>query len=195
MRITILALALGLAACGASFSCPSSQPANGSTCNNLNLACEYSDNTLNLCTTVATCQTALDPNNPGKNEWAVTAPAASCTTANPAACPATVDAVPIGQACTPAGTSCVYPEGKCTCVPCDPSGIAWECRKFGDGLETGCPTMRPLIGSKCKTPNLSCSYDLSCNVSFGPDIVCSNGSWQPTDAQPAPCAPPICGQT
>jgi hypothetical protein len=198
MKTTFLALllgAFGLGACGSSLSCPSTQPTDGSNCSNLNLACEYSTNTQNLCTTLATCQDALDFNDPGKNVWSVAAPAASCMTSNPAACPATVDDVPIGQTCTPTGQSCVYPEGKCTCVPCDPTGVAWECRKFGDGLETGCPTMRPLIGSKCTTPNLSCSYDSSCNVSFGPNIVCTNSTWQPTNAAPAPCAAPICGQT
>jgi hypothetical protein len=194
MKTTMLVFALVLAACGSSGTCPATAPMNGDNCGSAGLACEFGGDIHDRCTTTATCQNALDPTNASRNAWSVVAPAGSCMTTNDSTCAATYSAVQVGGVCPTSGTSCDYDEGRCTCVPCTgTAGLAWECRAWGSGTAQGCPMQRPLLGAKCSVDGVVCSYDSTCNVSFGPDVVCTRGSWQPRNGEPNPCAEPICG--
>jgi hypothetical protein len=193
MKPTMLALALVLTACGGPSNCPPTAPTNNDNCNNQGLACEFGSDIHDRCTVTATCQNALDPDSANRNAWSVVAPAPGCSTTNDASCAASYTAVQVGGTCPTAGTSCDYDEGRCTCVPCSPTGFAWECRAWGTGVSAGCPTQRPLLGSKCDVNGVVCSYDSTCNVSFGPDVLCAGGLWQPRGGIPNPCGEPLCG--
>lgn len=192
MRVAILLVVLS--ACGGPPTCPVAVPADGSACGDRGLACESGGGAHQRCSTIFTCDDALDPNNPTHTTWTVTPPAASCTPQNDSSCAVTYASTMTATACPTPGLACDYAEGRCECVPCNPTGIQWRCRPWNDlKLGTGCPSERPALGTKCETNGTNCRYDDNCRVSFGPDFVCFDGIWTPRLGAPRTCGAPVCG--
>jgi hypothetical protein len=89
--------------------------------------------------------------------------------------------VPKGSTCTPYGLVCNYLEGRCECASgpgvirlIDGSVVAsWYCQ---GPSATGCPQRRPMLGSTCTTPSLTCNYG-SCYIEGGTTEACTNGVW------------------
>lgn len=137
-------------------SCPSTPPANGSSCSNEALECQYGDDPNLTCDTLALCQ------QQGQAQvWVTTAAATGglCPTSLPgkAGCPSTYPTA--GQTCTmdsSGGPSCAYPQGLCACTA--PSayqpGYEWQCETPG----AYCPEPRPGVGTSCSGNNLTCAY-------------------------------------
>jgi hypothetical protein len=161
--------------------CPSSPPAEGSSCSSPNLYCEWGNDPNMSCNTIAQCV---------GGQWMVQKPSGQCPTPpNPSACPATFASVPVGQHCGDlVGTTCEYPQGFCGCAvpsggpyPEDASAVAtWIC----DAPQAGCPMPRPKLGTACSQPGLQCDYS-PCSLPTGASLVCQNGAWQD---QPYGCA-------
>ncbi len=196
-QVVLAGAVIAVAACGGPAVCPLVAPTNDSDCGDRGLVCESGGTPHRRCSTAAACQDALDPSNPTRTAWSVNAPA-GCTAENDAACPASYGSVPVAKACPTQGLSCDYAEGRCACVPCNPSdptasAIAWRCRAWSSGLAAGCPSERPLLGSRCDVDRFGCAYDDACRVSFGPDLVCFNQVWTPRIGAPRTCAAPVCG--
>jgi hypothetical protein len=103
-----------------------------------------------------------------------------CGGSPPIACPASFAAVPVTQACSPAGGVCDYPEGRCACnYPPGPpvesdSGVVveWFCQQ----PPAGCPEPRPLLGTSCPFEGMSCDYG-SCSIPGGNVEQCTGGVW------------------
>lgn len=190
----IVVLALFTLACGGPATCPIAVPADGSNCSPRSLVCEYGGDTHHRCTTLAACQDKLDPYDPAGIAWKVIPPAAGCLTTNDQSCAASFGGVQTATACPTAGTVCDYTEGRCECVPCNPTGSNWRCRAWAEGLNMRCPSDRPLLGSRCdELEGLQCRYDDTCDVSLGPDLVCFGGIWTLRLGAPRACAEPVCG--
>jgi hypothetical protein len=154
--------------------CPSTQPAEGSSCSVEQMFCEYGNDPNMQCNVIAQCSLG---------HWTVMKPGGQCPTPpNPSACPATFASVPVGQHCgTLVGTTCDYPQGFCGCAvpqmgpyPEDASAVAiWTC----DSPEPGCPMPRPKLGTSCTQEGLQCDYS-PCSLPTGASLVCQSGAWQ-----------------
>ncbi len=108
----------------------------------------------------------------------------------PAACPPTLDEVPVGQACASgtANVQCAYPWSVCDCsgAPADSGGNStWYCLT----VDSTCPPLPPLLGTAC-TATASCAYGRNQCVDreFG-FYACRCGAW--LELPVPPCAPPI----
>ncbi len=183
-----------VAGCGGPPSCPAGAPPNGSACSDINFVCESGGSAHRRCSSLATCLSARDPNDPGALAWSVP-DNSSCSAQNDAMCATSFTGTQVGQACPAQGLSCDYAEGRCSCSPCNPTpGLAWQCRKWGDNLNTECPSERPVMGTACAiNADITCRYDNACTVSFGLDVVCRNERWQPRTGARTTCAAPVCG--
>ncbi len=151
----------------AAVSCPASVPTDGEACSGETAApCEYGDDTLFGCNTIASCYAGA---------WSLSTPIEpTCPTTVPSSCPSSfVEAkAPTSQ---PACASysgrlvCFYPEGSCVC---------------GGGLISctvplaGCPATRPRAGTPCSTGPGGCATwgTGSCD---GASLTCGCGVWQP----------------
>jgi hypothetical protein len=147
--------------------CPAAAPNEGAACSaSGQLYCEYGSSEFIGCDLVMSCnQGAWQKTN--FSECPPPGP-------NPAACPATLAAVPLGQTCTPAGLECDYMFARCFCndpfgPPPPDSGIAptWAC----DDPGPGCPQPRPRLGTACSGQQV-CTYE-TCSYSE----QCVNGYW------------------
>jgi hypothetical protein len=188
-----------LGACSSKATCPLVVPASGATCSSRGLACEAMGGPHQICSTFFDCEDALDPHDPTKIAWKVTPPANGCSVNNDPQCPSDYNSVLLGKACPAAELSCDYSEGRCRCAPCTPTssyptGTGWQCRGWADpDIGNGCPSDRPQEGSKCDVNGTVCNYDSTCTVSFGPDLVCTDGAWEPRGGAPRTCGTPVCG--
>jgi hypothetical protein len=178
--------------------CPAQTPIADAPCSVPGLSCEYGgfgDHL--LCSTVATCQ----PGAGKGTTWYVSRPAKDCISspaANPAECPSSFGAIPMGGACPQAAPGqCVYAEGVCGCVPCAPDGSnaftnEWACASWP--APSGCPAARPRLGTPCAPEGQSCMYANVCDVNDGePAIGCQSGRWVITPFG-ADCAIRQCGK-
>jgi len=160
--------------------CPDAPPKPGTGCTQQTVQCEYGSATWNVaCDTVVQCENDV---------WTTITPSYEpCTPApgpNPAACPASHAAVPVGTSCQ-GDVTCTYPDAVCSCEypfggpppPGDDAGITgnWYCVP-----EPGCPMPRPRLGSACSGEGTFCTYE---TCSYGQ--TCINGTWQ---SQPMACA-------
>jgi hypothetical protein len=157
--------------------CPTSLPQQGADCAIEGLQCEYGSDVRSTCNTVVTCAsggwTMPQPNDP------------SCpTVANAPQCPQSAAAAT--GSCSNMGLACNYSTSSqtqfCTCEfmggpPIEDGGTtpSWEC---SFGTSTGCPAVRPKIGSSCSLPDVNCSYDV-CGAPQGLSFQCSSktGTW------------------
>jgi hypothetical protein len=161
--------------------CPSSPPAQGSSCPKPNLWCEYGSDPNLACNITAQCVGGT---------WQVQKPYGQCPTPpNPNNCPESFGSVPTGQLCgNLVGTTCEYPQGFCGCAvpsggpyPEDASAVArWVC----DSPTPGCPMPRPKLGTSCNQNGLQCDYS-PCDLPSGASLVCQDGAWE---NQPYGCA-------
>jgi len=165
-------LALALLAPPARADCPTSVPVDGTACSGTD-ACEYGGDAYGLCSTFATCTVGI---------WKVYAAEAGCGT-NAADCPA-FGAVTEGAICPLADHTslCVYANGVCSC-PAQCFGAnsvlewAWACRPWLPA-QTGCPGIRPRLGTACSQEGQWCSWSGCCGaVPLGPDEKCSDAGW------------------
>jgi hypothetical protein len=148
---------------GLSPACPASTPTDGSACTTASLACEYGNDLLMQCDTIATCDGKVWHVQPPTNTGC-----GGSTGGTDPGCPATSGAVPVGQACSPQMT-CGYANTVCYCY-IDHTGAPqiWGCFP----ATSGCPFPRPRLGSTCTTNGLQCDYS-SCMDS----IACNGGIW------------------
>jgi hypothetical protein len=187
-------LVLLAAACGGSPTCPKVVPQDGASCEHRGLTCETGGGLHQRCSTIFSCGDALDPTSPTHTAWSVTPPAAGCMQANDPACPADFATAPVAKDCPQEGLACDYDQGRCECVPCNPTGNQWRCRSWSDTtIGSGCPSERPAMGTACDSDGVICRYDDLCRVSLGPDLVCFDGLWQPRIGLPRTCGAPVCG--
>ena len=183
----LLAAPLLLAACGSTFSCPTTTPTEGSSCSQRAFSCETGGSgNHQRCSTISTCTNAVSASWDNVKD-------AMCTAKNDAVCATDFNSTPVGGDCTTQGLSCDYGEGRCECLPCGPSGLNWRCRAWSAGLDTDCPSERPALGSDCSMPNLVCRYDDKCSVSLGPDTQCLHERWQKASGGAPACSLPTCG--
>ena len=146
--------------------CPATQPMSFSPCSPVGLECEYGDSPSYGCTAHWSC---------GSGGWLFDDSVSICVTGS---CPPNAASVQKGQACTPDGLDCAYPQGECNCStlggPAEPEagGPVWQCFSPGN-----CPEPRPRIGSPCSQPNQQCDYGA---CSGGVALQCTNGYWQRT---------------
>lgn len=142
--------------------CPPNPPQGGTACPIVGLSCEYGNNPNPACNDIVSCQA---------NGWSFPTPGPACPSGT---CPGSFGAVPVGQACTPQGLDCAYPEGQCNCtstLPVAGTNPAWYCATPGNA----CPEPRPRIGESCSQPGLSCDYGACYG---GVALDCSGGYWQ-----------------
>jgi hypothetical protein len=157
--------------------CPLSAPQQASSCSIEGLQCEYGGDVRSVCNTVVTCVSG---------GWTIPKPnAQGCPTGdNAPTCPASPASAT--GACTDLGLACNYSTSSatefCTCnymggPPTLDGGTpaSWMC---SFGTSTGCPAVRPKIGSDCSQPDLDCSYDV-CGAPQGLSFQCSSktGTW------------------
>lgn len=77
------------------------------------------------------------------------------------------------------GLECSYPEGVCACNPSfgpviqTDAGSNWRCDQPGEG----CPSVKPLLGSSCPTPDKSCVYG-DCSRANGSTVRCKDTLWK-----------------
>ncbi len=165
--------------------CPTALPAPGSSCTVEGLQCEYGDDVESTCNTVATCT---------KGAWSFAPTDATCPTPpqseNLSSCPPTA---PSG-ACSADGNLCNYSTASdtrfCFCIdnsPPDGGTWTWQC----SSPASGCPGARPLIGSSCTQPNLTCEYDACMDVPSGLAVRCdaTTSTWI-TTTPTTPCGGP-----
>lgn len=158
--------------------CPSSQPATGSACTDMGLACEYGSDPSYSCDAVVTCMAGA---------WTVSqaAPSTPCPVTNVAACPATYADVSQGATCDPQA-NCDYPQARCFCdVQCatlcetqvdgGPNEKTWWCDV--PAPPTTCPVPRPRVGSACTAAGEMCDYG-ACEGNVA--IECTGGVWTRT---------------
>jgi hypothetical protein len=165
--------------------CPPPPAPNQGSCMSPGLQCEYGASTVQSCNTVVLCSSRLD--------WTLTpASGTDCGAPRPSACPTTFAGAALDGTCTPSGTLCDYPQGRCDCVLNALVGAApimlvdasapashWVCQ---NPANANCPTPRPLLGTFCGQPNLLCDYG-SCYVDGGTSEVCQGGVWQPASVE------------
>jgi hypothetical protein len=156
---------------GGGASCPSTAPANFSTCSG-SLSCEYGSDPNIQCDALAVCE---------NGHWATTSPPKNslCPTSAPGqnGCPSSYAAVPVGQGCS-GEIECGYSQGRCGCTvalsgPAQiDAGARWEC----EAPQAGCPEPRPRAGTACTAEGQSCDYG-GCTLPGGTNMVCTNGAW------------------
>lgn len=174
--------------------CPTTLPAEGTSCKKDQLLCEYGDDFDPRCNTTRVCSSgtwASPVTFGGRPTCPSTPPAVG---PNPPMCPATRASVPTGTLCT-GSTSCTYDGSTCFCgrycpsypirqpdcdggvtVGCCNATVQWNCF---DGPKF-CPQPRPRIGSACTTEGDSCA--VSAPVECGQaTISCKGGTWQLVD--------------
>jgi hypothetical protein len=147
--------------------CPASQPPPGPSCTDDGLECEYGSNPDLSCNSLATCEKSL---------WTYASMDPNCPINT---CPLTYDRITPGGHCDPAGSSCGYPAGTCSCGSEGPpmisidggfGGPTWHCM----AATAACPSPRPRIGTPC-SGSQSCDYGACAG---GIALTCTNGTWQ-----------------
>lgn len=157
--------------------CPTDPPTAGTPCTQPQLQCEYGDAWWSVsCDVVMECQ---------GGQWGNARPSFEPCSAQPgpnsSQCAATFADVPRGSSCSPAGFTCRYPQGQCSCqlplggpVLIDGGSASWGCLPG-----TGCPYPRLRLGVACSSDGKFCTYEA---CSYGQS--CQGGVWQ---AQPEVC--------
>jgi hypothetical protein len=159
---------------GGTSPCPASPPGDGSACGPQGLTCEWGSSPVQDCDTVALCNGGrwqVTPHDPGGLD---------CGGGPQGMCPSSYASVPRAAHCSPYGSYCDYPEGRCACTvpagpgfPADASAVAeWVCQD----AQSGCPRPRPPLGSTCAQNGLQCDYG-ACSIPGGNAETCQGGLW------------------
>ncbi len=150
--------------------CPTGEPPVGLLCSPNGLECEYGSNPDLGCNSLFECQKSVWTNANGPN--GMTCPINSC--------PLTYDRITPGGHCDPAGSSCGYPAGTCSCGSEGPieinidggfAGPTWHCMP----ATSVCPSPRPRLGTGCPSDGQFCNYGACVG---GIAIQCTAGAWQ-----------------
>jgi hypothetical protein len=154
--------------CSKTSLCPSVAPSQGSPCQ-ASASCEYGDNPVTSCNTIATC-------NPHGGGWVLSVPLTGAPCVLSSACPSTfAAAADAGVACSAANQSleCAYPEGACGCN----SSGTFTCSQ---PPAAPCPSKRPSFGTPCSAEQTCTSYTND-TCAGTTQIACSPcaGTWQP----------------
>ena len=96
-----------------------------------------------------------------------------------------------GTLCSMNATSCDYDEGRCSCLPCSSTNGVWSCRAWDSGGQ-GCPSVSPLAGTACATPEQFCTYAGLCSISVGDDLECTGGFWHQMPSAAGSCIMRTC---
>jgi hypothetical protein len=157
--------------------CPAALPPAGAPCSgpSTGVTCEWGTNPVSECDTVMTCNFYHWEIHIGPNPGGV-----DCHPAPAASCPPSFASVPRMSHCSPYGSYCDYPEGRCACsipavggVPVDASAEAiWICPDPGNT----CPARRPVLGTPCSPDGSPCDYG-ACTIPGGEAEQCSGGMW------------------
>lgn len=149
--------------------CPTSEPPVGLLCSPNGLECEYGSNPDLACNSLFECE---------KSEWTnANGPGGTCPINS---CPLTYDRITQGGHCDPAGSSCGYPAGTCSCGSEGPieinldggaAGPTWHCT----AATSACPSPRPRLGTPCPSSGQFCNYGACAG---GIAIQCTGGAWQ-----------------
>lgn len=154
--------------------CPSSPPSDGDACGPQGLTCEWGSSNVQDCDEMALC-------NGGRWQVTLQGPGGlDCGGAPQGMCPSSFASVPRESHCSPYGSYCDYPQGRCACTvpagpgfPADASAVAeWICQDPAPG----CPEPRPRVGSTCSQEGLECDYG-ACTVPGGNSETCQGGLW------------------
>ncbi len=152
--------------------CPSSAPAEGSSCSGGDgLECEYGTSWDLPCNARFVCE--------GDHTWHAEQ-TITCAWACPSSYPYMTDAGCSSYA------SCDYPQGHCDCVtscggpPPPDQNWRWSCK----AEPANCPWPRPDLGTACANEGKYCGYDVGC--CGGTELTCSAGLWR---GSPAPVCP------
>jgi hypothetical protein len=156
--------------------CPASAQ-EGDHCSVEGIECEYGSDIRSSCNKVLTCSNGTFTMSKGFDP---TCP----TSANSPSCPASPSSAT--GTCSDLGLACNYSTSTqtqfCTCnymggPPMIDGGMIanWQC---SFGTATGCPAVRPKIGSSCSQPDLDCNYDV-CGAPQGLSFQCNakTGTW------------------
>jgi hypothetical protein len=172
--------------------CPSSEPAQDSSCSKEGLLCEYGTDFDPRCNDVRVCSGGkwATPFFPGGTTKDCPSKPLPTTMPNPADCASTRDKVPAGMMCSSKST-CAYDGSTCFCgawcssyplqmPPCDGGvtpnccdmTVKWHCF---DG-PAYCSNPRPRVGTACTTEGQQCATGAP--VECGQSIIqCTKGVW------------------
>ncbi len=151
--------------------CPTGEPPVGLLCSPNGLECEYGSNPDLACNSLFECEKSVWTNANGTG--------ANCPINS---CPLTYDRITPGGHCDPAGSSCGYPAGTCSCGSEGPpmisldgsfAGATWHCT----AATAACPSPRPRLGTTCPTDGQFCDYGACAG---GIATQCTAGTWQET---------------
>jgi len=156
--------------------CPSSQPLAGSACGTESIECEYGSDPRWTCNIVTTCQNGAWSSSQAKD--------GTCPTTSSEGCPASMNDIDVGSKCSPLGLLCNYTSSTstsfCTCNQLGgpifvDGGANWSCNVPS---MTGCPAVRPRIGTSCAQAGMECDYSI-CGLPSGLGVVCdpSTSTW------------------
>jgi hypothetical protein len=137
--------------------CPTSRPESGMSCNAVSgVICEYGNDPNWACNEVFYCsppESCMSEAACAQFAWMPYAVGPMKCPSPPLVvgpgCPASHAEAAKGGDCSKEADVCAYSEGICACA----AGV-WACAM----PESGCPLLRPRIGSPCPNPNLTCNY-------------------------------------
>ena len=155
--------------------CPSSAPDQGGSCAKEGIECEYGSDPRTVCNQIATCSSGAWDFAFGGGGDCPTPPQ------NPSECPATLTQAQKGGACSDEGTICNYSTSSATqfCACGSPGGPimidggpndTWQCAFTSN---SGCPAVRPRLGTACAVSDQNCNYD-ECGLPSGLAFQCNS---------------------
>lgn len=151
--------------------CPATTPADGQTCEPIDLVCEYDEGFVLECRPKTTCTSA---------GWETLSPNCSSDPPPDIDCPANQPTGDCDEGADP--SLCVYGnEVVCGCSNClgGPCGgqAQWVC---APPPAAPCPPVAPLLGAACSDEAVSCTYG-SCFLSLIGGRTCTDGIWVDDD--------------
>lgn len=175
--------------------CPASDPGDGAACKKDGLVCEYGDDFDPRCNQLRACSGGRFGTPILYTGGTKTCGAPPPTVPpNPAACPASKDAITEDQACSPKDTKCNFAGARCWCgafcptapvaqPPCNPdAGVTTNCcdtsRSEWHCFEgpAFCGAQRPRVGSPCTTEGESCAISEAAECGQT-TLACQRGEW------------------
>ncbi|HEX7601756.1 MAG TPA: hypothetical protein VF316_09130 [Polyangiaceae bacterium] len=164
---------------GPASGCPQVAPGIGDSCSKLQLQCEYGGDPRSACNDVWTC-TSMGWDTTFGND-------PHCPSSNAGSCPASIAGLDVGGTCGDSGAICDYSTSSasrwCACtflggpIMMDGGGsqYTWQCAYQAS---SGCPALRPRLGTVCTQADLECDYSV-CGAPYGLSVQCNGttGTW------------------